>query len=53
MFSQMERNIGQELNEEITREGRRRVVQTEGGAEFQETRSLHLAFYADGIVVSC
>eukprot|EP00903_Cladosiphon_okamuranus_P015324 g14157.t1 len=41
----------QELNEEMTREGWRRVVQTQGGAEFQETRSLHLAFYADGIVV--
>eukprot|EP00752_Nemacystus_decipiens_P004453 g4066.t1 len=42
----------QELNGEITREGRRRVVQTPGGAKFQEARSLHLAFYADGIVVN-
>jgi len=41
----------QELNDEVAREDRRRVVQTRGGAEFQTTRFLHLAFYADGIVV--
>lgn len=43
----------QELNWTISSEGRRRVVRRRSGhgAEFQATSSLHLVFYADGIVV--
>lgn len=49
--SSAQHDFYQELNDEVAREGQRQVVQTRGGAEFQATRFLNLAFYADGIVV--